>query len=753
MYKNRAVSTSLAAVIIVILVIGTGVGVYFAATSGTKASTQTVTQTSTAVSTTTATSTAFSTSVSTSVSTSTLTSVVTTSSTSTSTTTSHVTPSTFTYEVAETPQYLDSGVSYFSYDYNVLQNVYEPILWFNGSCSTCVIPWLAQSYIASPDLKTYTFTLRSGIQFADGEPFNSTAVYFSLNRLLLEDGSSPVSHGTEASWLVQQLLNASLSSYLSGSSQTYDQNYLKSVLGQNFVEITGPLTLKIHVSQPNSAFPYLLGNQWADIIAPNYVMAQDLALWTASNSGYKLPNTKLTGGMMSKINSYFQDELATCNAGSTPNGCGTTYLDGSYSGSMGGTGPYVLQSHDKTSNAMILTAKPDYWGGPYQFSGGQKITPKIATVDFKFVPDQTTREVDLQNAAKSGQALAIDLESPNLYDVASRSSWLNSNQLTSVIPGVSMSGPYPYYGVQMEHFVTNVTSALTGQYYKFQPFADLRIRTAFADSVNMTQLNQSVNNKLGTVATMVNPPGLPPAGSYNASIRPLYSYNPDKAASLLIDAMLHPLTKFHFENGTLAKAGFFNDTFGCAKLNANNQCSNPVPQTITLTFPTGTTFPENIFNQLAGTINNISTTYNMGLTVSVTPLPSGQVLTEALASHGHLYMYDFGWIDDYPWAIDFLGPMFAPYGAYTAGDGWNLPRMQTLYQQAVDASARGDIPGIVAASNAMNTLSNQEVQYLWQVYPVNFVTMTSNVQGFYFNPSLSTAAASGVGPEYFATLY
>jgi ABC-type transport system substrate-binding protein len=664
-----------------------------------------------------------------------------------------VTPSTLTYEVAETPQYLDPGVSYFSYDYNVLQNVYEPILWFNGSCSTCVIPWLAQSYTASPDLKTYSFTLRSGIHFADGEPLNSTAVYFSLNRLLVGDGSSPVSHGTEAAWLVQQLLDVSLSSYLSGSPQKYNQQYLTNVLKENFVEITGPLTFKIHTMQPNSAFPYLLGNQWANILAPNYVMTQDLSLWKASSSGYKLPNPNLSGGSMNKINQYFQDELATCDSGLTSHGCGATYLDGSYSGSMGGTGPYLLQSYDRTTNTITLTAKSDYWGGPYQYSGGQKIAPKITTIQLKFVPDQTTREVDLQNAAKSGQAMAIDLESTNLYDVAGRSSWLNSNQLVSGIPGVSMYGPYPFYGVQMEHFVTNVTNVLTGQYYKFQPFADLRIRLAFADSVNMTQLNQSVNNKLGTVATMVNPPGLPPQGSYNSSIRPIYSFNPDKAASLLLDAMQHPLTKFHLENGTLARPGLFNDTFGCAKLNTNNQCSNPVPQTITLTFPTGTTFAENIFNQLAGTINNISTTYNMGLTVSVTPLPSGQVLTEALATHGNLYMYDFGWIDDYPWAIDFLGPMFAPYGAYTAGDGWNLPRMGTLYQQAVNASARGDIAGIVAASNAMNALSNQEVQYLWQVYPVNFVTVTSNVQGFYFNPSLNTAAAAGVGPEYFATLY
>ena len=53
----------------------------------------------------------------------------------------------------------------------------------------------------------------------------------------------------------------------------------------------------------------------------------------------------------------------------------------------------------------------------------------------------------------------------------------------------------------------------------------------------------------------------------------------------------------------------------------------------------------------------------------------------------------------------------------------------------------------------MNALSNKEVMYLWTFNVVNFVTMTSNVQGLYWNTSLDSAVGNGVGPEYFATLY
>ena len=404
-----------------------------------------------------------------------------------------------------------------------------------------------------------------------------------------------------------------------------------------------------------------------------------------------------------------------------------------------------------TTNTITLQSKSDYWGGPYQFSGGQKIVPKIQTVVFKYVPDQTTREIDLQNAAKSGQALAIDLEATNIYDVADRSTWLNQNKLVSDVPGVSIFGPYTTYNVQFIHWVTNVTNPLTGQFYKFQPFADRRLRLAFSDAVNMTDINKLFNNNLGVVANSAIPPGLPPAGVYSTSVKTAYKFDPVAVQNLLLSAMQNPLTNFRFSNGTSAKAGTFVNTFGCATLNSKKQCDNPVAQTIQLYFPTGDTFNEQIFTQIAGVVNNVSATYNMGLTAVVVPLPSGQLLTESFGSH--IYSYAFGWIDDYPWVTDFLSPMYAPSGTYSGPDGWNLPQEGVLYGKAVDASAKGDLASLVSVSVQMSQLANNEVISLWTDYPYTYIVMTSNVQGFFWNPSFSTAAAAGVGPEYFATLY
>ena len=659
----------------------------------------------------------------------------------TSSTTGQASPNSITYETLQTIQFLDPHVSYDIYGASIEQNIYEPVFYFNGTSQT-PIPWLAQSYTLSPDGKTMQITLRNGIKFADGETLNATDVYFSYNRLLVFDGSSPVGHGTQASWIVQQLLNTSLSTTLCACSQTYGPSYTNKVLAENFVQVTGPLTLTLHIMNPQGAVLYLLSNLWANILAPDFVMQHDIGLWSASGSGYTLPYPTLSGNVTQRIHQYYDDFQATCNA----KGCGATYEDSSSQGSMAGTGPYTIQSVDTASNVIVMKVNPNYWGGPFG-----KVHARIQTVTVKYVPDQTTREIDLQNAASSpGQAMVIDVSPTNVYDVASRSSWLNNHQLVSTLSGVSLYGPYTQYASYFIPLDTNVTNPFSGTFYQFQPFADLRMRLAFADSVNMSLMNQQYNNNIGQVANEVVPPNIPPAGAWNASLKTPYSFNPDKVQALLLDAMMHPITTFHLVNGTLAKAGTFDNTFGCATLGANNQCANPVPQTISLVYATGDTVDEQVLNQIAGTINNVSLTYRMGLTVQVTPVPCGQMVSEAFS--GQVYAWAescFGWFDDYPWSMDFLGPIISPGGIYTAPGGWNTNEMASLWAQANAANAQGDATAVSKITNQMEALSNQQVMDICTFYPEIYMVMTSNVHGFYFNPAIYTTGE----PQYFAALY
>jgi len=381
---------------------------------------------------------------------------------------------------------------------------------------------------------------------------------------------------------------------------------------------------------------------------------------------------------------------------------------------------------------------------------GAKQTPQIKTININYVPQDTTRILDLQNAAKSGQAMAVDISSNTFFDVANRQQWLSSANLTSIVSGVHLYGPYSVYATFFDPFDMNVTNPQTGSLYKFQPFSDVRLRLAFADGVNLTEVMIDVANRLSVPATNLIPPGLPPSGSYNTSITPRYSYNLTGVQDNLLSAMMNPITQFTLTNGTAAPSGYFNNTFGCTTLNSHNQCSSPVQQTVNLVYSTGDTVDQAIFTDIAEAVNNVSTTYNMGLTVTLTPVPSGQMLTEAFSSQ--LYMYALGWIDDYPWVVDFLGPMYQPGNSYPGPDGWNIVEMQTLWQQALTANANNNITGLVKVSNMMNTLAQQKVMYLFTQYTLNILAMTSNVQGFAFNPSLATAAGGIAGPELFVQL-
>ena len=59
-------------------------------------------------------------------------------------------------------------------------NIYETLTKVNSDGT--VSPLLAEKWEISPDLKTYTFTLRKGVKFQNGVPFNAKMVKFSFER-------------------------------------------------------------------------------------------------------------------------------------------------------------------------------------------------------------------------------------------------------------------------------------------------------------------------------------------------------------------------------------------------------------------------------------------------------------------------------------------------------------------------------------------------------------------------------------------
>jgi peptide/nickel transport system substrate-binding protein len=88
-------------------------------------------------------------------------------------------------QVAE-PQALDPHAVTAVNDFRILMNVYDGLVRY-ASGTLEVEPALATDWEISEDGTVYTFTLRDGVSFHDGSPFDAEAVVFNFERMLNED--------------------------------------------------------------------------------------------------------------------------------------------------------------------------------------------------------------------------------------------------------------------------------------------------------------------------------------------------------------------------------------------------------------------------------------------------------------------------------------------------------------------------------------------------------------------------------------
>ena len=134
----------------------------------------------------------------------------------------------------------------------VLYNLFETLTKINADGS--VSPLLAESWEVSPDLKTYTFRLRKGVKFHNGEPFNAEAVKFSFERAG-GDKSTNKDKPTFAK-LATRVVDEHTVVVI---NQDIDPDFL-FVLGQATAVIVEPRSAATNATQPVGTGPYQLDN-------------------------------------------------------------------------------------------------------------------------------------------------------------------------------------------------------------------------------------------------------------------------------------------------------------------------------------------------------------------------------------------------------------------------------------------------------------------------------------------------------------
>jgi peptide/nickel transport system substrate-binding protein len=162
----------------------------------------------------------------------------------------------------------------------VQYNIFETLTKINADGT--VSPLLAESWEVSPDLKTYTFKLRKGVKFQNGEAFNASAVKFSFERAAAEKSTNKDKRtfsGMESVAAIDDhtvvVLNKSL-----------DPDFL-FLMGQATAIIVEPKSADTNATKPVGTGPYQLTN-W------NRGSSIVLSQWTGYRSAPSIKIRKVT---------------------------------------------------------------------------------------------------------------------------------------------------------------------------------------------------------------------------------------------------------------------------------------------------------------------------------------------------------------------------------------------------------------------------------------------------------------------------
>jgi len=98
---------------------------------------------------------------------------------------SNTPPGTLEVGLEAEPPELDPNLSSAYVDRQVMSSIYDRLVDIDEDGK--IVPMLAESYEVSDDGKEYTFKLRQGVKFHDGEPLDAEAVKFNLERYQEDD--------------------------------------------------------------------------------------------------------------------------------------------------------------------------------------------------------------------------------------------------------------------------------------------------------------------------------------------------------------------------------------------------------------------------------------------------------------------------------------------------------------------------------------------------------------------------------------
>jgi peptide/nickel transport system substrate-binding protein len=383
-------------------------------------------------------------------------------------------PDTFIKVTYSTLSTLDPAKCYDAIGSQRLGNIYEKLVFFEGSSTdkfepilATDVPTLANGGI-SPDGKTYTFTIRKGVQFHAGGELTPEDVEYSFERNMIVDADGgPM-------WMLLEPLTGE------DTTRDADGNIKPGIFEKimNAVEVDGG-NVVLHLAKPYPPLMGILTGSWAIIMDKEWVIEQ--GGWDGTLENAAQFNNPPAG----------QEPLQSI---------------------ANGTGPYTMKHWDQGSDEFVFERFDDYWGP----------APKLKTAIIKHASEWTTRKMMLLN----GDADFVSVDDPYVPEMADVEGIkryivpLLSATAVQFCQNINPTGN-PYIG----------SGQLDGEGIPADFFANSDVRKAFMHAFDRETFTADVLQNISTIPTSPNMPGL----AYSIDV-PVYEFDLEQAKAYLMKA-------------------------------------------------------------------------------------------------------------------------------------------------------------------------------------------------------------------------
>ena len=579
---------------------------------------------------------------------------------------------------AEIPDSLDPDVTFSTPGWAAVQQVYQGLVNYNGTSVTSFSGVLATNngtvtYNPATGNSTFTFQLRPGVVFSNGDPYNAYVQWYSLYRsLLLAQGPQFI--------LEQNFFSTNfdtqdpLSYYSNLTTQIIPANNTL-VADLNSWNFFTPTSSEIAMmEQPNQSFQVINNESIALNLGYGYL---------ATNYTYLLAS-------ISAPNSYAVDPSWIDAHGGIQLTDGTGEVNDYTSVNTLGTGPYVLNGYNPAGGGgYTLTPNPKYWAASAFATEpwNNNLQPANTSVEVIFQDTIDITINDLKNGNVQGASFAY--------------------------VGPSTIAQLKGYSNVVVDPLSTIFGATSGSWWIFlnssvYPFNNLSVREAITHAINYNQISTEAFG--GYAAPWVGP--VPPSYPYDNNATadlPYYSYDLALAQQEIQNSpCANAACKGTVMNYMYLDIGAdWSETAELLEIDlaAINITINPVPVSL-----------DELYEE-------------QGID------SDGQCVSATTANGGPFYMGQEFYTSDYISPDDWTqNDAYSLGSANRCMAGFSNATVDTDVYAAASDSNPADLK---AYYTTMEQIMYYNYSEIWLVVPTSFAVYTTNLHGYVFNPMAS----------------